>query len=108
MTLALYVVVVSGGCVQRFAVRPGGHRGVSQSSSPQRKPPPGGVCQCLQLPPLVIHALVSPLGTWTIQNTFIVVCFKNGLVDNNKHKHLKMDKGPQVFTFPTEVAEISN
>lgn len=67
------VVVVSGSCVQRLTVRSGGHRGVPQSSSPQRKPPPGGVCQCVQLPPLVIHALVSPLGTWEIQNTFIVV-----------------------------------
>lgn len=67
------VIVVSGSCVQRLPVRSDGHGGVPQSSSPQRKPPPGGVCQCVQLPPLVIHALVSPLGTWEIQNTFIVV-----------------------------------
>lgn len=100
MTLVLCVVVVSGGCVQRLAVRPGGYRGVPQSSSPQRKPPPGGVCQCVQLPPLVIHALVSPLGTLAIQNTFIVV-------DNSKHKLPKMDKAPQVFTIPTEAAERS-
>lgn len=66
------VVVVSGSCVQRLPVRSGGHRRVPQSSSPQRKPPPGGVCQCVQLPPLVIHALASPLGTLSLSFTWKV------------------------------------
>ena len=58
LTLIPSLIVVSGGGVQGFPTGPGGQSGVPQSPRPQRPPSSGGVCQRVQLPPLVLHALI--------------------------------------------------
>ena len=52
------LIVVSGGGVQGLPTGPGGQSGVPQSPRPQRPPSSGGVRQRVQLPPLVLHALI--------------------------------------------------
>ena len=58
LTLIPSLIVVSGGGVQGLPTGPGGQSGVPQSPCPQRPPSSGGVCQRVQLPPLVLHALI--------------------------------------------------